>query len=1348
MTGQAADSQATELAVVSGAAPQVDARVVTVATAASVRRVPWWRRLLGGGWRAIVGVVLAIYFVCAGTILLMQYIVIPRVPEYRNEIAGLISRAIGEPVSIGQLEAGWRGVNPTLTITDLRIHDKDGNVALVLPEVWTQLAWRSILFFEPRLTALVLRGPQLAVRRNQAGHLFVAGLELGGEVGGDSGLADWVLRQGEIAIEGGSLRWVDEKRAAPPLDLNNVSLRLRNRWGSQHQFALHAEPPSALASPFEFRAEWHGNSTRRWEDWSGRLYAQFDYIQLAAWRAYADYPLDLRAGRGGVRVWVDMAEAKVTHATADLALADAAAQLGAGLPLLELAQVHGRIGLSEIGSGRGFFGLVAANPPGLLAFGRDLSIVPRRGPAVAPFDFTVKWEPVNHRNPERNPERGEVRVTRLDLEPLQSLAGTLPLPEALRATLKQAQPKGALRDLEAEWTGPIEHPATYAARTRFSDLAFRSVNELPAVNRVSGALDLTHRGGNINVAGKDVTIELPVALRYEPQLRAQTFAAKMSWVHEMRDGAPYVELRFPSIDFANGDIAAHAEGSWHSTQDQRGFIDLEVRIPRAVATSVYRYIPFLPRKPHDFLREALAAGDITDGQFRFKGDLAKFPFEKPDEGTFYANVKFTKAMLAYHEEWPTIEAIDGEFTLDGVSLVVAGARGTILGTPISPTVARVANFDDDDPILEVNGSVDGNGPEFLHFIQTSPLHGTIGEVTARMAVEGRGRLQLGLTVPLRRPKEIKVAGSYQFLNNRVSVAAEQPPLTQVNGRFEFTERTLSATDINAQLLGGPTSVSITTRADRGYVIAAQGTASAAAVTAQYDFPFMTRAAGDARYRAQLVLTPASFDMTVDSNLQGVSFDMPVPFGKTAAETLPLHLERTVDEDRRTRNGFALRMGELVSVVGRFRPEGDRDVLDRVGVALGGAQASLPQRADITVDAKLKTIDIDEVLKVLPKESPQEPPKDSPKDATTATAKALPLGVTTVRAENMVAVGRKLTAATLQVERRGFGDWAIGIDAKELAGDIRLRTQQGETVTARFKHLIVPESASPPGTVGEPLHELPALDVTAESFTLNGRALGRLELNARNEDRAWLIKNLTLTTPEATLKAVGAWRGGATAESRTEVDLTIEASDGGKYLERFGQPNAVKGAVSKLTGRVRWSGPPNSIHYPTLAGTLNFNADKGQFLKADPGVGRLLGVLSLQALPRRITLDFRDVFSEGFSFDQITATASITRGILSTQDFRMTGAAAGVAINGDVDLAQETQKLRVRVVPVVGDSVAAVAGLALLNPLLGLGTFIAQRLLKDPLGQLLAYDYVVDGSWGDPRVTRVTNVDRGPADAAP
>ena len=177
-----------------------------------------------------------------------------------------------------------------------------------------------------------------------------------------------------------------------------------------------------------------------------------------------------------------------------------------------------------------------------------------------------------------------------------------------------------------------------------------------------------------------------------------------------------------------------------------------------------------------------------------------------------------------------------------------------------------------------------------------------------------------------------------------------------------------------------------------------------------------------------------------------------------------------------------------------------------------------------------------------------------------------------------------------------------------------------------------------------------------------------------------------------MSADGLWQGVA-AQQRTSLNLKLEINDVGKFLERIGYPGSMQRGSAKLLGKLAWAGNPQNIDYPTLAGELSLIAEKGQFLKIEPGIGKLLGILSLQALPRRITLDFRDIFSDGFAFDTITGTAAVAKGVLRTRTSSCSDLSAQVAMSGNIDLAQETQALRVRVVPSVGDSLS-VAGLVL------------------------------------------------------
>lgn len=211
-----------------------------------------------------------------------------------------------------------------------------------------------------------------------------------------------------------------------------------------------------------------------------------------------------------------------------------------------------------------------------------------------------------------------------------------------------------------------------------------------------------------------------------------------------------------------------------------------------------------------------------------------------------------------------------------------------------------------------------------------------------------------------------------------------------------------------------------------------------------------------------------------------------------------------------------------------------------------------------------------------------------------------------------------------------------------------------------------------------------------------------------------------------------------------LDFELELQDSGKLLERLGLGGTLRGGKGKMAGEVSWLGSPLSIDIPSLAGQVHLALDAGQFLKAEPGAARLLSVLSLQSLPRRLALDFRDLFQEGFAFDHVTGDASIAQGVASTNNLVMRGVQAAVLMEGSADIAQETQDLRVIVVPEINAGTASLA-YAVINPAVGLATFLAQALLRKPMIEAGTREFRITGSWDEPKVERV---DRTPQAAAP
>ncbi|MGB6056252.1 MAG: AsmA-like C-terminal region-containing protein, partial [Burkholderiaceae bacterium] len=357
-------------------------------------------------------------------------------------------------------------------------------------------------------------------------------------------------------------------------------------------------------------------------------------------------------------------------------------------------------------------------------------------------------------------------------------------------------------------------------------------------------------------------------------------------------------------------------------------------------------------------------------------------------------------------------------------------------------------------------------------------------------------------------------------------------------------------------------------------------------------------------------------------------------------------------------------------------------------------------------------------------------------------------VLAARADELIVLGKKLDHVVVGASHQGRL-WQANIDSAQASGYVTWNeSRSGRTlgrVKARLASLVVPESAA--SDVGDLLEgegeatQIPALDIVAESFQLFGKQFGRLEVQASNirpepgsEVREWRIGKLELANPDATFKGVGKWTTSA-GKSVSNLTYALDVTDAGKLLERVGFAQVLRGGKGRMDGEITWNGLPFSLDIPTLTGQLHLDMQAGQFLKVDPGAAKLLGVLSLQSLPRRLALDFRDVFSEGFAFDGVVATAMIANGRVTTDNFKMRSVAATVLMDGSADLTQETQNLHVAVIPEINLGTASVVA-GLINPVVGVGSFLAQLFLRDPLIRAFTFEYDISGPWKDPKVVKL------------
>jgi uncharacterized protein (TIGR02099 family) len=567
----------------------------------------------------------------------------------------------------------------------------------------------------------------------------------------------------------------------------------------------------------------------------------------------------------------------------------------------------------------------------------------------------------------------------------------------------------------------------------------------------------------------------------------------------------------------------------------------------------------------------------------------------------------------------------------------------------------------------------------------------------------------------------RVAGVYQFTGNTVVVEPELPPVEQAAGRIEFTDASVRVQGVTGTILGGPVTITAATARDAGVRVTLAGRINADAVR-KGGAPFWVQhLRGATDWKAAINARKRNADVVFESSLQGLAIDLPAPIVKAAQDTLPLRIERRLLSANQDRWSFSV--GEIVSMNALRRTDGARSTITR-GTVRFGAAAAEPDRNGVWVSGAVKAIDADRWLALLGQAGGDT---------------RIEWGGVDVKVEALDVFRRRFNDLAVNVALQG-GQWRGTLSGKELDGGITWFPQGRGKLVARMKTMAIPgvaPGALPPDDSAlrnQKDAELPALDITAEQFSNKGRLLGRLELAAASEGREWRIEKLRINNPEATFGLDGIWQLGV-APPRTHVNLKLETSDIGKLLTRLGFPEGVRRGTAKIEGALAWNGAPYDIDYPTLSGNIVLEAAKGQFVKLEPGIGKLLGILSLQALPRRVALDFRDIFSEGFSFDEIVGAIKINRGIAGTENLRIQGPAARVVMSGDVDLARETQKVRVRVSPHISDTVS-IAGALVGGPIAGVAAFIAQKVLKDPLDQMVSYEYSVTGTWSDPTVARL------------
>lgn len=1345
---------------------------------------PAGRFVRGLAWFAVV-----VYLLICILVLGLKWIVFPQISEYKPRLEQTLSQILERPVSIGMLQASWKGLSPKLNVQNFKLGEVNSEQGgLTVGQAQALVSWRSVLTLSPKFVDIQIQQAQLAITRDKQGSYWLAGQKI--EPDGTEGnpALDWLLRQSDLGLSASSLLWTDYLAAgdqAQPQTLQvDVKATVQNRLNS-HVIQLAAESPSVLVEPLSLSLAFN---TPLWlidrdktQHWQGKAHASIKASnlkpltqQIKAWLKTENYTLS--AEGLDTELWADFADGEIRDGLMTFALAK--------LQLDDPTVAAKSFNMSNVSS---TFNLKGFKPQKLdgelsvIGFQTDLPGGEHLGPVDARFS--------RESGDAHNGALMRLKFANLDAGRVKNIASVL-LPhlrqQKVNELFQSFDVAGKLDSMDLSWQMPAH---LKSVNLEFKDLSVHT--QKGGFTGLNGSLSGNSAEGVWALNGTELQIAMPELFEQGNKSLSQ-LDGQGYWKNIFTATNEPLVVGIDRLSLSNPDAELSLQGEYRKGQDGLGNINMAGQLNRADVSKVADYLPMvMGPKVREWLKFNLKSGSAKEGGFVLRGRLEDFPYAAPGvDGEFKVFAKVHDGLITYGESWPQIEGIQGDLLFQGTRMLIKADKALTSNVKLEKVKVEIAKLDAWEPLLDIEGTGKGELQNMLDFVRVSPVSSIMGKALDNAKTSGDADLALKLSVPLNKVQSTQVKGQLQLSNNRIRIVKGMPWVSAVQGQIEFSNQGVQLRGVRGLGLGAPVEVTGGSLKNGNLDIRATGTATAAGIAEYLNPLFRPYLTGETPFSVQVLSNSSDsnrdinkesgkesgkdgskLEVRVKSRLEGLQLGLPKPFAKAKDEPLDFDLTQQIGAFS---DLWKVRVGNEQSPLGQVRAvygsKAQPGVLQSlnfsVGTDLGTETNGILGRMNLeALDVDAWKAAADDLMGRLPQG--QRISTGLMADLFNAEESDLARTRLDLKAKQLVVAkktfsGVSLTART--IENR----WQVDLKGQGMDGYFSWVTDAQRpdgALLARFKTLMIPKTV---GTeikeiVDEPVNSIPALDVRVDRFVLGENELGRLRVVAVNQTRderlqakladqpnLWKLEELRVENPESVTVAKGTWQyGKGLKNQKTSIKLQQEVSDGGALLSRFGMAGVFKGGNGSLVGELTWNDAPTNVDYASLSGQLKLISKKGQFLKADPGVAKLLGVLSLQSLPRRLTLDFKDVFSEGFAYDTLEADITFDKGVGTTPNFKMVSPSATVLMEGTMNLEKETQNLNVVVLPDLNPTGGSlVYSVIAANPAVGIVSLIADFLLKDPLAKVFSIEYKVTGPWTSPEITRVSRQGNNNSSGAP
>lgn len=1278
--------------------------------------------------RFLVKSLYAIWYALAFTVIIMAVLLsvarmyTPKLAKQRPRLEKWATELLQRPVQIGKVTAKWHFWGPQFTFYNVVVFDPNKqHVLLNIKQFAVAInVIESAIERQIKPSKLIISGAKVSLWQQADGSIRLtdstipkvplqAHLSL-------AEIVSFLASEKHFELNHINLTWHGNKGLLLPI--TGLKIQLHNH-ALKHRLLAHAKLAQLTPSRFTIALDVVGDPNDL-KNWHGRGYLKIRQLLLGQWfKGHNLAGMQVTSGNANITAWIRLAQSNIAEVQSIFNLHNVNLQADKSHKDQLINHMRGHL-LWQRQSDNGWS--LAIDDFGLRISGQQWPVTKLSFSKATYDDAPIYHAYFDHLN-----------IQRLQFLLTQNAI----LPKKIIAELKQLQPQGALNNSSLQWQPTrTSQPSQWQLTTEIKNFSEHPWQQLPSLRNISGHLQADQDSGELNLASHNAVI-------YVKQLfhHALAFKQLKGFLHWNRlTDAWFITAN--NIGLYNSDMSLTTNFVMKIPLDHSGpSINLVAHNHFNKITAALNYLPekVMSADLLQWLHHGITAGKALSATVLLHGNLAEFPF-KQGQGKFNINAELNDVSIHYQPNWPPITKFTGKVVFDGNSMSLA-ADGKIAGIDITQVNATIPQLDGGKqhaPVININGKLAGDLQQAMWFMRNSPIAYLVGGKKSTV-FDLKGPMQLGikLSAPLTKHKgQIKVTGDMTTHDSVLQLPKWHTQVYELTGQLHFTQSGIWSKQFTGKMFKQPIKIAVTTTKkanDRDVIIKADSVISVASLKHIFAIPILDKLTGMTNYHLMLTFPnkPKAFnELYITTGLQGIQVDLPEPYNKAISKPVDFDLTYRFAEQQPSQ--LKLHYKAKLGLLFQYLTKNDDNVFNRGRILLGGGKLTLPKTKGLYVSGYINKLDWSQWEPIVMPTKKVATNKQSAQETLDNDVRMVDLNV-----KKLLALGRVWHKMHF-VMSPTKDSWSLKLNSQQIAGQINIpKAYPKAAVNGELSHLRLQATKKSTVKSSKTLRpqDVPPLTLKINDFAYGKKHFGKVFLHLTRGSHQVDIKELVVKSPVYYLKTTGYWRKFA-GRQQTRLRGELLSSNLGEVLKRWQITKNLVGGKTKGSFLLSWYGFPYEPDNKSLNGEFTVKIENGRIIGLGEsaneklGLGRVLNLLSLQTLPRRLSLNFSDLTKKGYSFDTMKGTFTIHHGTVKTQNAYLDGPVAYISVKGRIGLVREDYDLLLTVSPYLTSSLPIIATIAG-GPIAGAVTWVANRIFSSELRSLTAHLFKVTGPWSKP-----------------